>query len=79
MAMTIKQQLLQELSLVEDAALLQEVWQFLQTRKGKVSMKDRPLLTLDDLKHMECPFPSEPEWEAMWQADQEKRRHVSQT
>lgn len=68
--MTIKEQLIRqinEISESESESLLKELLEIIETKKPKRTFKNRPLLRPEDMAKMECPFPPEPEWEALWE------------
>lgn len=75
--MNTKELLIKQIMEIPDAApLLEEVLTFLESKKkesknqsgllqawdGKTMWHGRPVVKLEDLKQIQCPFPPEPDW-----------------
>jgi hypothetical protein len=63
--MTIKEKVIQEVNTMSDSEpILKEILDMIETGKPKRTFKGRPLVRLEDLKHMDDWLPPEPDnWE----------------
>ena len=60
--MTVKQQLLDEITQIDDEALLQEILDIISLRKeslARTTKSGRLIRNLEDMKNMDCPYPYE--------------------